>query len=230
MPSWVNLESLDVELRKEWQDRSGYRYYWKPRGSNIIMIISRIITIIMITPDEELAEPVLALSKEEADEVADDTWESESWWSSRSWWGRRRRQPSRWKGSKRCLPRKRTQCPRTQTLRGTQKCRDHGRCCRPRKGPGLRSESRSRALGMSSPQISVSPGMLCQQISSCVFSISDFYHAAPGWPLEGGWPKVPNTGLTTYLERGLFTPRELRFLPTPTEQRKKGKGQELLCV
>ena len=39
------------------------------------MIISRIvnITIIMITPDEELAEPVLALSKEEADEVADDT-------------------------------------------------------------------------------------------------------------------------------------------------------------
>ena len=37
------------------------------------MIISRIITIIMIPPDEELAEPVLALSKEEADEVADDT-------------------------------------------------------------------------------------------------------------------------------------------------------------
>ena len=31
------------------------------------------ITIIMIPPDEELAEPVLALSKEEADEVADDT-------------------------------------------------------------------------------------------------------------------------------------------------------------
>ena len=43
------------------------------KGSNIIMIISRIITIIMIPPDEELAEPVLALSKEEADEVADDT-------------------------------------------------------------------------------------------------------------------------------------------------------------
>ena len=37
----------------------------------IIMII--IIVIIMIPPDEELAEPVLALSKEEADEVADDT-------------------------------------------------------------------------------------------------------------------------------------------------------------
>ena len=37
----------------------------------IIMIIN--ITIIMIPPDEELAEPVLALSKEEADEVADDT-------------------------------------------------------------------------------------------------------------------------------------------------------------
>ena len=37
----------------------------------IIMII--IIVIIMIPPDEELAEPVLALSKEEAEEVADDT-------------------------------------------------------------------------------------------------------------------------------------------------------------
>ena len=37
----------------------------------IIMII--IIVIVMIPPDEELAEPVLALSKEEADEVADDT-------------------------------------------------------------------------------------------------------------------------------------------------------------
>ena len=37
----------------------------------IIMII--VIVIIMIPPDEELAEPVLALSKEEADEVADDT-------------------------------------------------------------------------------------------------------------------------------------------------------------
>ena len=37
----------------------------------IIMII--IIVILMIPPDEELAEPVLALSKEEADEVADDT-------------------------------------------------------------------------------------------------------------------------------------------------------------
>ena len=36
------------------------------------MIISRIITIIMITPDEELAEPVLALSKEEAEEVKED--------------------------------------------------------------------------------------------------------------------------------------------------------------
>ena len=30
MPSWVNLQSLDVELQKEWQDRSGYRYSWKP--------------------------------------------------------------------------------------------------------------------------------------------------------------------------------------------------------
>ena len=37
----------------------------------IIMIIN--ITTIKIPPDEELAEPVLALSKEEADEVADDT-------------------------------------------------------------------------------------------------------------------------------------------------------------
>ena len=37
----------------------------------IIMIIINV--IIMIPPDEELAEPVLALSKEEAEEVADDT-------------------------------------------------------------------------------------------------------------------------------------------------------------
>ena len=32
-----------------------------------------IIVKIMIPPDEELAEPVLALSKEDADEGADDT-------------------------------------------------------------------------------------------------------------------------------------------------------------
>ena len=63
----------------------------------MIMIMIIIIVIVMIPPDEELAEPVLALSKEDADEVADDTWGSESWGSSRSWWGRRRRQPSRWK-------------------------------------------------------------------------------------------------------------------------------------
>ena len=39
----------------------------------MIMIMIIIIVIIMIPPDEELAEPVLALSEEEADEVADDT-------------------------------------------------------------------------------------------------------------------------------------------------------------
>ena len=39
----------------------------------IIIIMTINITIIMIPPDEELAEPVLALSKEDADEVADDT-------------------------------------------------------------------------------------------------------------------------------------------------------------
>ena len=54
-------------------DRIGAFIVTNTRGLIIIMIISRIITIIMITPDEELAEPVLALSKEEADEVADDT-------------------------------------------------------------------------------------------------------------------------------------------------------------
>ena len=39
----------------------------------MIIIMTINIAIIMIPPDEELAEPVLALSKEEADEVADDT-------------------------------------------------------------------------------------------------------------------------------------------------------------
>ena len=39
----------------------------------MIIIMTIKITIIMIPPDEELAEPVLALSKEDADEVADDT-------------------------------------------------------------------------------------------------------------------------------------------------------------
>ena len=39
----------------------------------MIIIMTINITIIMIPPDEELAEPVLALSKEDADEVADDT-------------------------------------------------------------------------------------------------------------------------------------------------------------
>ena len=83
-----------------------------------------------------------------------------------------------------------------------------------------------------SPDFCLTWDIMSSDLILCIFYFwfLKSYHAAPGWPLEGGWPKVPNTGLTTYLERGLFTPRELRFLPTPTEQRKKGKGQELLCV
>jgi len=68
-------------------------------------------------------------------------------------WPDLRRRRRRWQKR----PQMRIQCQRIQSLRGSQRCRDRGRCLRLRKAPKLRSTSRLRALGTSSPQISVSP-------------------------------------------------------------------------
>ena len=60
--------------------------------------------------------------------------------------------------NKDCLPQKRTQCQRIQSLRVIQKCRGHGRCWRLRTRQELRSTSQLTASEMSSPLISASPG------------------------------------------------------------------------
>lgn len=90
-------------------------------------------------------------------------------------WPDLRRRRRRWQ----TRPQKRIQCQRSQSPRGSRRCRDHGRCWRRRKAPKLRSRSRSRASGTSSPQISVSPCRAGQALTR--------------WLTQGPqcWPHIP---------------------------------------